>query len=95
MCPVFEPPPTRRKYRLVAADVVCRYRHPGGSDWSTNVTHNSLYRNGDVFYTDSPDGTQRIVPSDHEHVWVPAGLNPDDPRVCARCNATQPSTLWG
>lgn len=26
------------------------------------------------------------------HIWVPAGLDPDDARVCARCNAEQAST---
>lgn len=56
------------------------------------MTYKSLYRNGNVFYTDNPDGTQRIVPSDHEHIFVPADpFNPESEQVCARCTllATQ------
>lgn len=29
------------------------------------------------------------------HIWVPAGLEHDDPRICARCNTKDPSTLQG
>ena len=41
-------------------------------------------------YTHCHDCGYETAPSGH--IWVPAGLDPNDPQVCARCNEEQ-STL--